>query len=67
MIFTIAIMLTVLIFPGHYYNLISKQLLMVVILNIRNGLLIWLFIELILEIAPVRIARSISARPTPSA
>lgn len=65
LLFTIAIMLTVLIFPGHYYHLISKQLLMVVVLNIRNGLLIWLFIELLSEV--VRVARRVSARPTPSA
>lgn len=67
LIFTVAIMLTVLIFPGHYYHLISKQLLMVVILNIRNGLLIWLFIELLSEVAPARVAHRVSVRPTPSA
>ena len=66
LIFTVTLMLTVLIFPGHYYGLISKQLLMVIILSIRNGLLIWLFIELVSEIAPAHVARSISARPTPS-
>ncbi|MBO9613899.1 MAG: DUF2029 domain-containing protein [Dyadobacter sp.] len=65
-IFTVALMFTVLIFPGHYYGLISKQLPMVVILNIRNGLLIWLLIELLSEIAPVR-TRDISAPPIPSA
>jgi len=64
--FTAALMLTILIFPGHYYSLISKQLLMVIILNIRNALLIWLFIELVSEIAPAHVTRRVSARPTPS-
>lgn len=65
-IFTVALMLTVFIFPGHYYNLISKQLLMVVILNVRNGLLIGLFMELISEVAPARATGGISAPPIPS-
>ncbi|SEI43800.1 hypothetical protein SAMN05216327_101568 [Dyadobacter sp. SG02] len=55
LIFTAALMLTVLIFPGHYYNLISKQLLMVVILNIRNGLLIWLFIQVVSDVTRDRV------------
>ncbi|MCF0073284.1 hypothetical protein LZD49_22590 [Dyadobacter sp. CY261] len=54
LIFIIALMLTVMIFPGHYYSLVSKQLPMVVILNIRNALLIWLFIELIREVNPTK-------------
>lgn len=66
-VFTIALMLTVLIFPGHYYNLISKQWLMVIILNIRNGLLVWLFVQLVSEVAPAGETRVVSAPPTPSA
>jgi hypothetical protein len=66
LIFTVALMLTIFIFPGHYYGLISKQLLMVLILNVRNGLLIWLFIELISEITSVR-TREPNAPPIPSA
>ncbi|SDE98993.1 Mannosyltransferase (PIG-M) [Dyadobacter soli] len=66
LIFMAALMLTILIFPGHYYHLISKQLLMVVTLNIRNGLLIWLFMELLLEVAPLCNRRGTTARPTPS-
>jgi len=65
LIFTVALMLTVLIFPGHYYHLISKQLPMVVFLNIRNALLIVLFVQLVSEV--VRGIPGISARPTPSA
>lgn len=67
LIFTVTLVLTVLIFPGHYYDLISKQLLMVLVLNIRNGLLVWLFIELVSEVASARSRRSIIAPPTPSA
>ncbi|MGX5852768.1 hypothetical protein ACWKW6_03960 [Dyadobacter jiangsuensis] len=67
LIFAVTLMLTILIFPGHYYSLISKQLLMVVILNIRNALLIWLFIELVSEIASAYVTQSVSGRPTPSA
>lgn len=67
LIFTVVLMLTVLIFPGHYYSLISKQLQMVVILNIRNGLLIGLFWELVSDIASVRNRRGVSARQIPSA
>jgi hypothetical protein len=50
LLFTAALMLTILIFPGHYYNLVSKQLLMVIILNLRNAILIGLFFTLIPEI-----------------
>lgn len=47
-----ALMLSIVIFPGHYYYLVSKETPMVLILNIRNALLIWLFVALIMEIAP---------------
>ncbi|WP_157504635.1 hypothetical protein [Dyadobacter beijingensis] len=54
LLFTVALMLTVVIFPGQYHNLLSKQWPMVIILNARNALLIWLFVEMLGEINPVR-------------
>ncbi|WP_353721578.1 hypothetical protein [Dyadobacter sp. 676] len=59
LIFGAALMLTIVIFPGHYYNLISKQLTMIALLNIRNALLIWLFIALIREINPMHTSRRV--------
>lgn len=50
-VFIIAVMLTVIIFPGHYYGLVQKQLLMVVMLNLRNGLLVWLFARVVADIS----------------
>jgi hypothetical protein len=45
LLFAFALMLTVIIFPGQYYGLIEMKLLMIVILNLRNFLLVWLLVE----------------------
>lgn len=46
-IFTAALLLTVVIFPGYYFDLIGKKMYMIIILNIRNMLLVWLFCDLL--------------------
>ncbi|TLV03820.1 hypothetical protein [Dyadobacter luticola] len=46
-IFTATLMLTILIFPGNYYDLILMKTYMVIMLNVRNVLLIWMFVRLL--------------------
>ncbi|KAA0993465.1 hypothetical protein [Dyadobacter aurulentus] len=50
LIFALACMLTVIIFPGHYDDLIRMKMPMILILNLRNTLLIWLLIETIRDL-----------------
>ncbi|MEO6288014.1 MAG: hypothetical protein ABIN80_06295 [Dyadobacter sp.] len=47
LIFTAALMLTVFIFPGEYHYLIARHISMVLVLNLRNMLLIWLLFEVL--------------------
>ncbi|MCE7060247.1 hypothetical protein [Dyadobacter sp. CY343] len=52
LLFAFALMLTVIIFPGQYYGLIEMKLLMIVILNFRNFLLVWLLAEVVRDVTP---------------
>lgn len=77
LVFVVIVMLTIYIFPGNYYHLEAKQLWTILVLNVRNAMLIWLFIELLAELAPGhrlagykfsgRKLRETSAPPIPSA
>ncbi|MCE7065691.1 hypothetical protein [Dyadobacter sp. CY326] len=52
LIFSAIVMLTVIIFPGEYHHLVAKHIGLILILNLRNVLLIWLLIESIANLFP---------------
>ncbi|WAC09837.1 hypothetical protein [Dyadobacter pollutisoli] len=52
LIFTAALMLTVFIFPGEYHYLIARHISMVLVLNLRNLLLVWLLFEVLYVLWP---------------
>jgi hypothetical protein len=54
LIFTVALMLTVFIFPGEYHYLIARHISMVLVLNLRNALLIWLLFEVLYALWPTK-------------
>jgi hypothetical protein len=57
LIFTAALMLTVFIFPGEYHYLIARHISMVLVLNLRNFLLIWLLFEVLYALWPAKQTR----------
>jgi len=52
--FIVALVLTIFIFPGWYGYLIMLNPAIILILNIRNALLIWIFVDLLRQMKQVQ-------------